>query len=114
MDYRTMRRLWIKAAVEHRILRLKYLSRGSDSDVTEGEVEPDFVGRPRELSIFRRGPFGFWAAFNRLRGEGPCYFEPVSIVSMELTDRTFEPRPDARWMEHLEEYHESDLRDETF
>ena len=56
----------------------------------------------------------FWAAFDHTSGEGPRSFEPSSIVSMDLTDETFEPRPEGRWMEHLEEYHALDLRDEEF
>ncbi len=114
MDFHTMRRLWIKAAIEHRVVRVEYRRGGSNSAVTVHEVEPDFVGRAKGPFIFQIGPNGFWAAFDRLTGEGPRCFDPSHILSMELTDSKFESRPDSRWMEHLEEYHSSDLRDETF
>jgi hypothetical protein len=109
-----MRRLWIKAAIEHRVVRLEYRSGGVHSPVTAHEVEPDFIGRERGPFIFHMGPSGLWAAIDRIHGEGPRCFDPSHVVSMELTDEPFEPRPEGRWMEHLEEYHEQDLRDETF
>ena len=114
MDFQTMRRLWIKAAIEHRVVRVVCCTRRSRSDISEHDAEPDFVGRSKSRSIFRPGPSGFWAARDRLTDEGPCCFNPALVLAMELTDTVFEPRPDARWMEHLDEYHRLDLRDETF
>ena len=114
MNHRTMRRLWIKAAIEHRVVRVEYRRGGSKSVITVHEVEPDFVGRSKGPFIFHIGPNGLWAAFDRLTGEGPRCFDPSHIISLELTDSRFEPRPDSRWMEHLEEFHRLDLRDETF
>jgi hypothetical protein len=106
--------IWIKAAVEHRIVRLEYLEKPSQSTVSVHEVEPDHVGRRGGFLILRTGPPVLRAARDRSTGEGPCSFEPAFIISMELTDETFEPRPEGRWMEHLEEYHALDLRDEEF
>ena len=114
MDQPTMRLLWIKAAIEHRVVVLEYRSGGAHSPVTVHEVEPDFIGREKGPFVFHIGPNGYWAALDRRNGEGPRCFDPSHVQSMTLTDTIFEPRPETRWMEHLEEYHEMDLRDETF
>jgi hypothetical protein len=114
MDHRTMRRLWIKAAIEHRVVVLEYRSGGIKSPISVLEVEPDFIGREKGPFVFHIGPNGFWAGLVRQSGEGPRCFDPSHMQSMTLTDTIFEPHPDARWMEHLEEYHEQDLRNEAF
>ena len=114
MNFQTMRRLWIKAAIEHRVVRVECCTRRSRTDISEHDAEPDFVGRPKSRSIFRPGPSGLWTARDRLTNEGPYCFNPALVLAMELTDAVFEPRPEARWMEHLEEYHRRDLRAEAF
>ena len=113
MDHHTMRRLWIKAAVEQRVVRIEYHDPSSGGDVTTWDVDPDFIGSWLGLGYLFPWSFRFWGFFHHEGGEGACCFRTADVVSLEITGRTFEPRPDGRWMEHLEEYHRSMLRDET-
>ena len=110
MDHRTMRRLWIKAAVEHRVVRLDCRDPSCDDGVRSRDVRPDHVGSWGGLSRLFPRSFRFWGFAVQEDEEGACCFRPVEVVSMEITGRTFEPRPDGRWMEHLAEYHRSGLR----
>jgi len=43
MDHHTMRSLWIKAAIEHRVVRLEYHDPISGGDVTTRDVDPDVI-----------------------------------------------------------------------
>ena len=112
MDHHTMRRLWIKAAVEHRVVRLEYRDPSSRGAVTTRDVVPDFIGSWLGLGHLFPWSFRFWGFFHHEGGEDPCCFRSADVSSLEMTGRTFEPRPDGRWMEHLEEYHRLGLSDE--
>ncbi|NOQ53697.1 MAG: hypothetical protein GQ558_03725 [Thermoplasmata archaeon] len=113
MDHRTMRRLWIKAAVEHRVVRLEYRGSSSDDGVVTRFVDPDFIGGWGGLSHLFPWSFRFWGSYDHEDGVGACCFQPADVVSLDITDRTFEPRSDGRWMEHLEEYQRLGLGDGT-
>jgi len=107
-----MRSLWIKAAIEHRVVRLEYHDPISGGDVTTRDVDPDVIESWLGLGHLFPWSFRFWGFFHQ-GGEGACCFRTADVVSLEITPRTFEPRPDGRWMEHWEEYQRSGLRDET-
>ena len=77
------------------------------------EVDPDFIGSWGGISHLFPRSFRFWGVSEDGEGGEVCCFKPNQIISMEITDSRFEPRPDGRWMEHLEEYHRSGLGDDT-
>ncbi len=110
MDHHTMRRLWIKAAVEHRVVRIEYRDPGPGGGVVTRDVDPDLIGSWLGLGRLFPWSFRFWGFFHH---EGACCFRPADVVSLEITGRIFEARPDGRWMEHLKEYHALGLGDET-
>jgi hypothetical protein len=112
VDVLEVRRLWIKAAIEHRVVRLEYRDEGLNGDVTVREVEPDHVRDLGPLSRLVPRTYRLWGVPSGDREGGPCCFRPADVVHLELMDETFEPRPDGRWMEHLREYHDAGLRDE--
>lgn len=113
MDHRTMRRLWIKAAVEHRVVRLEYRGSSSKDSVMTRFVDPDFIGSRGGIAYLFPWSFRFWGSSNHEDGVGAGCFRSADVVSLDITDRTFDPRPEGRWMEHLEEYQKLGLGDET-
>ena len=113
MDHHTMRRLWIKAAVEHRVVSVECNDPSCESGVRTRVVDPDHIGSWGVLSNLFPWSFRFWGSSDNEDGVGACCFRPADVVSLDITRRTFEPRPDGRWMEHLEEYHKLGLGDET-
>ncbi len=113
MDHRTIRRLWIKAAVEHRVVRLEHRDPGSEGGVMTRDVDPDFIGGWGGISNLFPWSFRFWCVSDDGKGGDLCCFNPRTVISLRITERTYEPRPHGRWMEHLAEYHRSGLRDET-
>ncbi len=77
------------------------------------DVDPDFIGGWGGLSYVFPWTSMFWGVSEDGKGESPCCFKSGTVISLRITERTFEPGPDGRWMEHLEEYHRLGLRDET-
>ncbi len=108
-----MKRLWIKAAVEHRVVSLEYHDPGPEGGVTTREVNPDFIGSWGGLSHLFPWSFRFCGFSEDGEGGEVCCFKPRTVISLRITGRTFEPRTDGRWMEHLEEYHRLGLGEET-
>ena len=39
----SLRDTWVKAAIEHRTLNIRYYSGAIKNEITEREVEPDFI-----------------------------------------------------------------------
>ncbi len=97
---------WIKAAVEHRILKIKYKSKGK-GEITVREVEPDYYGWGKD-----RRNYGCWAAYDYLRRRSPSFFIPQNIRKWENTGRDFDPSRRAyirRWKELIPEYKRRNL-----
>jgi hypothetical protein len=113
MDHRTIRRLWIKAAVEHRVVRLEYRGSSSKDGVMTRYVDPDFIGSWGGLSHLFPWSFRFWGVSDDSNGGDLCCFKPRTVISLRIIRRSFEPRSDGRWMEHLEEYQRLGLGDEA-
>lgn len=100
---------WIKASVEHVVVKIKYYSGKTKHELTEREVEPDFIGISRDGRNS-----GYWATFCHLRNEGPRCFKPETIFDYKATERTFVPSPHGRWEEMLGEYNARDLGSKSF
>ena len=81
---------WMKAAVEHKTIEIRY--RDTKGEVTLREVEPDFFGSSRNGKNF-----GCWGLC-RLRGEIRC-FSPENILEWRYVGESFEPNPVGRWQE---------------
>lgn len=101
---------WIKAAVEHKILKIKYFSSKTKKEITEREVEPDFVGASKN----NLKQSGLWATFCHLRKEGPRLFKRETVLEWEPTEKIFEPSPKGRWKELLRKYDELQLKEKNF
>ena len=100
---------WIKAAVEHVVVKIKYYSGKTKHELTEREVEPDFIG------ILHDGKnSGYWTTFDYLRGEGPRCFQQNTILEYEATDRTFTPSDKGRWGELKKKYDAKGLNNKDF
>jgi predicted DNA-binding transcriptional regulator YafY len=93
---------WIKAAVEHKTIEIRYCSNKTKGEVTVREVEPDFFGSSRNGKNF-----GCWGLC-RLRGEIRC-FSPESILEWRYVGDNFEPNPVGRWQELLAIYEQRKL-----
>ena len=93
---------WIKAAVEHKTLKIKYVSVRTKGEMTIREVEPDYYGWSANGKNF-----GLWGIC-RLRGDIRC-FQPDSVLSWEYVGNTFEPNPKGRWTELMPVYKQKGL-----
>lgn len=100
---------WIKAAVEHVVLKIQYFSGRTKQELTEREVEPDFVGQSSN-----NANNGYWTTYCHLRGEGPRCFKPDSIIKYEATTARFTPPSVGRWKELIPIYEKLGLKDKPF
>ena len=97
---------WIKASVEHQILRIMYHSK-TKNEITERDVEPDFYGWDVD-----RVNFGCWAAFDHLRNDDhPRCFTEDRIISWRVGNNIFDPSTGSRlrWQELIQEYRRLNL-----
>lgn len=102
--------IWIKASVEHRILNIDYFSARTKQEHTNRDIEPDFVGFPRDG---KNNP-ALWATFCHLREEGPRGFKPDSIKGIRVTPNSFSPSPKGRWQELIPLYEQKGLKNIDF
>lgn len=100
--------IWVKAAVEHRILNINYFS-STKHEHTTRDVEPDFVG----TSVDGKND-GLWTTYCHLRQEGPRCFHPETITQISVTEHTFVPSPRGRWKELIPFYEKQGLKDKDF
>lgn len=100
---------WKKAAVEHRIIELEYYGKTKRIE-TIRNVEPDYYGFAKNGRTKL-----LWTTYDHLRKTGPRSFLPTNVRSFKATNETFHPsNPTGRWREHLQEYHERDLKNRDF
>jgi len=97
-----LRDAWVKAAVEHRTFKIRYYGGPINNEMTEREVEPDFVVTSDEWRGF--GCWGFCRLRNHLR-----VFNVGGITNWFLTENEFNPNPNGRWKELILYYFENDL-----
>jgi len=98
---------WIKAAVEHKTLRIHYVSARTKGEFTIREVEPDFVGTSRDGRLS-----GLWATC-RLRQSNRC-FKQDSIIKWEYVGDSFQPNPYGRWQELIPIYQNRKLAEKDW
>ena len=93
---------WVKGAVEHRTIKIRYYSGTIKNEITEREVEPDFIITNGEWK-----EYGCWG-FCRLRDQQRV-FNVKGILKWNLTENTFKPSPKGRWDELGEYYNSNNL-----
>ena len=93
---------WVKAAVEHITVKIRYYSGPLKNEITDREIEPDFI-----IVNDHWRDFGCWG-FCRLRSQLRV-FNIEGILDWEITDNKFQPNPYGRWIELLDYYQRNDL-----
>ncbi len=99
----SLRDTWVKAAIEHRTLNIRYYSGAIRDEITEREVEPDFI-----LISENWQDFGCWG-FCRLRNQVRV-FNVKGILDWEFTGNEFIPNPNGRWNELTDYYHKEIMK----
>lgn len=95
--------------MEHVVLKIKYYSGRTKHELTEREVEPDFVGYSRNGANN-----GYWTTYCHLRNEGPRCFKQDSILEYAATAKSFEPSTLGRWKELIPQYEKLGLKDKPW
>jgi predicted DNA-binding transcriptional regulator YafY len=93
----TLRDAWVVAAVEHRTMKIRYYSGAIKDEITDREVEPDFI-----VTTDHWKDFGCWV-FCRLRNQIRV-FNVQGILDWELTQNEFNHNPMGRWRELVPNY----------
>ncbi|TFH15972.1 WYL domain-containing protein [Candidatus Bathyarchaeota archaeon] len=93
---------WVKAAIEHCTLKIIYNSGPIKNEITEREVEPDYIFIGDNWEDF--GCWGFCRLRNQIR-----VFNVQGILSWEITENQFKPNPKGRWRDLLGYYKRNDL-----
>lgn len=103
----SLRDSWVKAAVEHRTMKIRYYSGAIKHEVTEREVEPDFIVTSNGWEGF--GCWGFCRLRNQVR-----VFNSQGILDWEITGKYFTPNPSGRWSELIDYYEKNSLGDTIY
>ena len=85
------KKIWIKAAIEHRKVRIRYYCSKTDKDIEIRLVHPDFIG------VSKNGIYGYWAYCEK--AGGPRAFQPETMVIMEVLTDNFTPSIHSRYKE---------------
>lgn len=99
----TLEELWVKAAVEHRLVHVSYKNPETRLVYNKRDIRPDLVtadttGNPTLWGLLNHNPFVGLKAFS------PKFFEGA-----KLTNETFKPAPGSRWQELVPIYNELGL-----
>ena len=95
--------MWVKAAVEHRTIKIRYYSGSIKKEETEREVEPDYIVTSHDWEGF--GCWGFCRLRNHIR-----VFNASGILDWVITDNRFTPNSNGRWTELIPYYQENNLK----
>lgn len=107
MSVKTLSDAWIKASVEHVTLRISYYSGRTKKELTEREIEPDFIGKSRDGRNA-----GCWG-YCKLRRANRVFY-PDSIKSWSYVGNLFTPNPQGRWQELIPSYNQRGLKLKTW
>jgi hypothetical protein len=94
--------VWIKAAVERRVLLIDYFDKKEKKEYVNVEVEPHYIDFLEEDT--RKGLFGV------LRNQGTIIFDPNSVLKFTVTDDTFVPISHTREKQILNLYYKKELK----
>lgn len=100
--------LWIKAAVEHRLVTVTYVNPETRLVYTKRDVRPDYVGPDRT------GETACWGLLNHNPFVGMKSFTPRHFQLVRLTPQKFQPPNEGRWKELVQLYNDRQLGTKDF
>ena len=99
----TLEEIWVKAAVEHRIIHVSYKNPETRLVYNKRDIRPDLVTADQE------GKTTLWGLLNHNPFVGLKAFSPQYFEQAKLTNETFKPAPGSRWQELVPIYKEMGL-----
>lgn len=99
----TLEELWVKAAVEHRLVHVSYKNPETRLVYNKRDIRPDLV------TADETGTATLWGLLNHNPFVGVKAFAPRFFESARLTNEKFKADPNGRWKELLPIYQELGL-----
>lgn len=99
----TLEELWVKAAVEHRIVHVSYKNPETKLVYNKRDIRPDLVTADKD------GNATLWGLLNHNPFVGLKAFSPKYFEQAKLTSESFKPAPNSRWQELVAIYQEMGL-----
>ena len=99
----TLEEMWVKAAVEHRLVHVSYKNPETRLVYNKRDVRPDLV------TADEAGQTTLWGLLNHNPFVGLKAFSPKYFESVKITNETFKPAPGSRWQELVPIYKEMGL-----
>jgi hypothetical protein len=99
----SLEELWIKAAVEHRLVTVSYVNPETRLVYNKRDIRPDWIGPDKN------GTLALWGLLNHNPFVGMKSFSPQFFQYVKLTNDTFQPLPNGRWKELQQTYAEKQL-----
>ena len=99
----TLEELWVKAAVEHRLIHVSYKNPETRLVYNKRDVRPELV------TADEGGNATLWGLLNHNPYVGLKAFSPKFFESARLTTERFKPAPNSRWQELVPIYKELGL-----
>lgn len=89
----TLEELWVKAAVEHRLVHISYKNPETKLVYNKRDIRPEIV------TADANGTTTLWGLLNHNPFVGTKAFQPKFFEVAKLTNETFKPAPGSRWQE---------------
>lgn len=99
----SLEELWVKAAVEHKIITIYYKNPETRLVYNKRDIRPELVTADPE------GNTTLWGLLNHNPFVGLKAFSPKYFESAKLTADQFKPQPGSRWQELVPIYKELGL-----
>ena len=103
----TLEELWVKAAVEHRLVHVSYKNPETKLVYNKRDIRPEIV------TADDGGQTTVWGLLNHNPFVGLKAFSPKFFENARLTNETFKPAPGSRWQELVPIYNELGLKDKS-
>lgn len=101
----TLEELWVKAAVEHRLVHVSYKNPETRLVYNKRDIRPDLV------TADESGNTTLWGLLNHNPFVGLKAFSPKFFEAFQLTNEKFQPGPESRWEQLVPIYEELGLKD---
>jgi len=99
----SLEEMWVKAAVEHRLVYVSYKNPETRLVYNKREIRPDLI------TADEKGNPTLWGLLNHNIGVGLKGFNPDFFTEARLTDTRFTPVAGANWEKLVPIYEEHDL-----
>jgi hypothetical protein len=93
--------VWIKAAVERRVVLIDYFDKQERKEYVNVKVEPHYIDFLKEA---RKGLFGM------LKNHCGIMFDPNSVLKFTVSDETFVPLPHTKEKQIQSIYNRKELK----